>query len=236
MRRKLCLLLILCLSLTGCGLTVPALYDQALFHLGAGEYAAARQLFEQLNGYGDAHRCALYCAALEAVAAGETQRARADFLNLGDFLQSRLWLRWLEARQFESQGLLDEAQAAYQALGSFHDSAQRAGRMEELIPKRDYAAACAHQALGDWLSAWELFTALGAYEDSADRARLCQEKMFEQALRPVHEAMVRGDHAEALALLETPDIPLTEWMCAQLDQLRQTCGAALTVTAGETEP
>jgi len=232
---KTSLLFVLCLCLTGCGLSAQTQYEQAQWHLGAGEYAAAHRLFADLGSFADAQACALYCSALTALENGDLDRARADFTNLEGRYQSALYLRWLDAHALEAQGRLEEAREGYLALGSFYDSPQRALRMNDLIPQRDYRAAVTLKAAGEWLQAWELFSALGDYEDSAAQALACQERLFETALSPIRLALEGNDHARALELLKGIDLPLTPTMEAQLEQLQTACHSALYARAVRAE-
>jgi len=222
-------------SLTACGMHSQTLYEQAQWYLGTGEYAAARGIFSELGGFEESDRYALYCAALEALAAGETDRARADFTNLEGFLQSDLYLSYLDARDLEAAGQLDEAREEYRALGSFSDSQEKAQRLDKLIPQRDQAAARTYMALGDYEKAYEAFLALGEYEDSPQQAAACQAKLFDAAMGPVKAAMGGGDHQRALTLLEAIDFPLTELMQGQVNQLQETCRAALYARAAQKE-
>ena len=222
-------------GLTACGMTSQALYEQGQWYLGMGEYRAALEVFQGLGGYEDAWRCALYCSGLIALEEGDEARARADFTNLDGFLQSRMYLNYLDARAMETNGRIDEAQQAYRALGSFEDSHDRAERLGEMIPRRDYNAAQSLKALGQYREAYEAFTALGDYENSAALALQCQERLFEQAMTPLRTAMAQGNYEGALEKLSQVDFPLTELMQDQLDQLGETCRAALYARATQLE-
>ena len=237
-KKKTALALVMVMLLGGlaaCGMNSQSLYEQGQWYLGAGEYRAALGIFRELGGYEDAWRCALYCSGLIALEEGEMDRARADFTNLKGFLQSDLYLSYLNARTMEAAGEIDKAKAAYLALGSFEDSYDRALRLEALIPQRDYAAAQSLMALGQYEKAYEAFNALGDYENSRQMALNCQEKLFELALTPSREAMAQGDYAKALELIDQVGFPLTDLMQTQLDQLAESCRAALYAQAAQLE-
>ena len=68
-----CAALIVCCCLLLCGCTASAQerYERGQMYLGFGDYATAREIFQQLGGYGDAEKYALYCAARQAMADGD---------------------------------------------------------------------------------------------------------------------------------------------------------------------
>lgn len=214
-------------ALTGCGVDNQERYEQGQLYLGYKDYETARQIFQELGEYEDAGRYELYCAALMALQAGDTARAQADFSNLEGFKSSDLYLAYLEAQALETAGELEAAQAEYQALGSFGDSADRAGRLQGLIPQRDYASAQTLMAVGQYRQALAAFTALGDYENSAQLAAACQEQLFQEALNQCRQPFAAGAYEKALEAIARVDLSLTPAMQAQLDQLAESCRAAL---------
>ena len=145
MKRLLSLLLLLslCLTLCGCTLSNRDYYERAQLYLGSGDFATAAELFSQLGEYEDSADYALYCAALYALQEGELDLARTNLTQVAPFKSSGRYLRMVEAMTLERSGDLEGALAAYDALGSFENSADAAERLRAAIPKKKLEHASA---------------------------------------------------------------------------------------------
>ncbi len=73
------------------------------------------------------------------------------------------------AEKLEQDGKYEEAIKAFEALGSYSDSAERAKGAQEKIYARNYAAADKLEQDGKYEQAIKAFNALGNYSDSAER-------------------------------------------------------------------
>ena len=82
------------------------------------------------------------------------------------------------ALALEEAGDYEAAVAAYDALGDYRDSQQRAAACKEANAasgtERAYQAALALEASGEYESAVRAYKVLGSYKDSRDRAAACE--------------------------------------------------------------
>jgi len=94
-----CAALIVCCCLLLCGCTASAQerYERGQMYLGFGDYATAREIFQQLGGYGDAEKYALYCAARQAMADGDWTLAEANLRLIDPFASSTWCLQYIDA-------------------------------------------------------------------------------------------------------------------------------------------
>lgn len=103
-------------------------------YLGFGDYATAREIFQQLGGYGDAEKYALYCAARQAMADGDWTLAEANLRLIDPFASSTWCLQYIDAARLAEEGDLAGALEGFEALGSFLDSDARARSLRAEIP------------------------------------------------------------------------------------------------------
>lgn len=238
MKRILSLLALLCLGLTATGCTRPRMadyYEDAHFYLGAGEYESAAALFAQLGEYRDAGAYTLYCQALQAIADEEYALARATLTTIAPFKSSERYLAWLDALALEEDGELEEALAAYEALGAFADAPQAAERLRKAIPEAAVRQGRELMAKGEYAAAKALFLSLDGYGQSAVLAKSCQNAMDKAAYQAAEAMLDEGDAWGALAAFQALGDTLdaskraaecTDALLAELDEKYQQVTAA----------
>jgi hypothetical protein len=192
MKRILPLLTLICLGLTTTGCTRPGeadYYEDAHFYLGAQEYESAAALFEQLGEYRDSADYALYCRALQAIVDEEYDLARATLTVIAPFKSSERRLAWLDALALEEDGRLEEALAAYEALGAFANAHRDAERLRKAIPEAAVRQGRELMAKGEYAAAQELFLYLDGYGQSAVLAKSCQNALDKAAYKAAEELL-----------------------------------------------
>ena len=101
-------------------------------------------------------------------------------------------------------GQYAEAMEAFEALGGYRDSAERAGSCADAIMEPQYEDAHHLFENGQYAEAMEAFGALGGYQDSAERAEACRtilDGRYEAAL----EAFEAGYYETAREVFEALD-------------------------------
>lgn len=205
MKRLLPLLALLCLGLSATGCTRPGVadyYEDAQFYLGAQEYESAAALFAQLGEYRDSADYALYCQALQAIADEEYDLARANLTAIAPFKSSERCLAWLDALALEEDGRLEEALAAYEALGTFANAHQDAERLRKAIPEAAVRQGRELMAKGEYAAAKDLFLSLDGYGQSEVLAKSCQNALDKAAYQAAEELLQAGDAWGALAAFQ----------------------------------
>lgn len=171
------------------------IYTPAAEAMEAGDWTRAAELFAGIPGYRDAdekYRQCVYQAALEAVEAGDYEKARALLAGLPEDDEDAANLRkvcvYEPAAAAAAEGRYSEAAVAFESLGDYKDSPERA---------RDahYLEAAALFDAGNFAGAYEQFAALGDYKDSADRAK---EARYAQA-----NALMNGEQYSEAAVIFT---------------------------------
>lgn len=159
-----CAALIVCCCLLLCGCTASAQerYERGQMYLGFGDYATAREIFQQLGGYGDAEKYALYCAARQAMADGDWTLAEANLRLIDPFASSTWCLQYIDAARLAEEGDLAGALEGFEALGSFLDSDARARSLRAEIPSRELERIASLVENGHYDQARNLLSALDA--------------------------------------------------------------------------
>ncbi len=75
-----------------------------------------------------------------------------------------------EAARLQTEGKLEEAAAAFEALGSYRDAADRAEQCRADLQEENYQNALGLEDAGELRSAFALFSAMPGYKDADDRA------------------------------------------------------------------
>ena len=180
----LLVLMLLAVCLSGCGGNnsntaepwaeptkepVDSKYSRAQTLLSENQYAEAAALFDELGGYEDAVRLAMYCKAAAAGESGDCEAAIASFTVLDDFRDSKLMVVYYRGRQYEyaaetaDKGMnLVEAARTYETLGMFRDSRER---MEACL-EGAYAEAGELAQKGEYYSAALIYNEILDYKDS----------------------------------------------------------------------
>lgn len=158
-----------CLLLCGCATSAQERYERGQMFLGFGEYATAQEIFQQLGGYADAEKYALYCAARQAMEDGNWALAQANLRLIDPFASSGWCLQYIDAARLAEEGSLAEALAGFEALGSFLDSDARAQTLRAEIPARETDRIAALIENGRYDQARSLLEALA---DSPERDAL----------------------------------------------------------------
>lgn len=102
------------------------------------------------------------------------------------------------ADALEMAGKLEEALQAFEALGGYSDSAERAAGIPEKIYARDYATADKLERGRQFEAALKAFKALGRYSDSAERAKGVQEKIYAQDYDEAEALEKAGKYKQAM--------------------------------------
>ena len=147
-------------------------------------FADAAVLFDELGGYEDSSKLAMYCKAASAGESGEYDTAFSSFKLLGDYKDSPLMIPYYEARREESHAVSDNqpdwrkwitAADMYDALAVFRDSQTRA----ESCRKAAYNYAVQRSEEGDHYTAIQVLERLGEYSDSPLLSRYTEAKRQE---------------------------------------------------------
>ena len=149
-----------CLLLCGCAISAQERYERGQMFLGYGDYATAREIFQQLGGYADAEQYALYCAARQAMVQGNWDLAQANLRLIDPFASSGWCLQYIDAARLAEEGDLNGALEGFEALGSFLDSDARAQALRTEIPERELSRVAALVENGRYAQARSLLEAL----------------------------------------------------------------------------
>lgn len=239
MKRILCLVAFMTLlPLTGCTVTADGSYRHAQLLLGRGEFTRAAGLFDRLGEYRDAADYALYCAALEALRQDQPDLARRNLALIAPFKSSDLYLRYIGAAEMERSGDLEGALRAFEALGSFEDSLERAAQLRQAIPRRTLEEALVLMQERNWAQAEALLESLDGWGDSAALAQECRHRQRQERYLAADALYAAGDLASALAAFEAMgdvlDAPARALACRSglYRQLEAGYAAATLTTAG----
>lgn len=155
-------------------------YLEAQQLLEAGQYEVAASAFDELGVYSDAADKAKearyqYALSLKDSGAAYAQRAYELFSQLTDYKDSSSQAKAYEEAYSAAKALLDNrdydgAEAAFQALGSYADSA-------DMQMKSRYQKAMSLLEDGQFAEAYALFVRLGAYADAVDMQSETQYRM-----------------------------------------------------------
>ncbi len=167
-------------------------YQKALRMVENGREEEAVAALEALNGYSDSSnqielakeriRGKRYAAAEQLEKEGRYAEAYdifadADMEAFGDSparaavvadkaAEQKRQKDYADAAELYASGKLEEAEAIYQALGDYRDSAAKLAETQNAIRTRDYAAAKEALEKADFARAVELLSNLGDYQDS----------------------------------------------------------------------
>ena len=190
----LAVLLCMALTLTSCGSRdIGEYYEAAQLYLGCKDYAYAAELFEQLGEYADSADYALYARALQAIEEENFALARANFEAVNPFKSSGRYLMYLDARDEEADGKLEDALALYEKLGSFMGANQAVERLEKAIPEAAIKEGRALMNKGDYVAARELFLSLDGYGASKALADNCTLALNKAAYSEADKLEESGD-------------------------------------------
>lgn len=185
-------------------------YNAAMADMKAGDYTAAAEAFEALDGYKDSSEKVIECntamdynAALALKDSGEYETAIKEFKALGDYQDSAAQIEACKAAikdrdynaavaKMESNDY-EGAIEAFSALGEYSDSAAQIEVCKTAIKDRDYDAALALLGSGEYKKAKKAFKALDGYKDSEDKIKEC------------NEGIKKNDYDAAMALKENGD-------------------------------
>lgn len=190
----LAVLLCMALTLTSCGSRdIGEYYEAAQLYLGCKDYAYAAELFEQLGEYADSADYALYARALQAIEEENFALARANFEAVNPFKSSGRYLMYLDARDEEADGKLEDALALYEKLGSFMGANQAVERLEKAIHEAVIKEGRALMNKGDYVAARELFLSLDGYGASKALADNCTLALNKAAYSEADKLEESGD-------------------------------------------
>lgn len=226
----LTLTLLMVLSLAGCSSSTQSLYEQAQIYLGTQEYLDAASMFEQLGEYSDAADYALYARALDALESGDQLLARNTFTSLGNFKSAPRYLAYLDAEQLAFAGEIDEALMAFEKLGVFYHSADRADDMRVLRRQATLHQAELQLKAGNIEAAQELIGPYAATDEGKALMNSCDTALKHAAYDAAQALYAAGSYLEAYDAFIALDDTLDAASRAQL------CRAALYRQAEEAYP
>lgn len=189
------LICILALLLTGCQSSDERKYSQAQKLMSKGEYDAAAEIFQEIQGYEDANQFSMYAKALSYAERGEYDIALQALETLGDFRDSNQQKIYYEARSYADIGdyySLSQAKETYGQIPLFRDVSERVQAIDEAI-KAIYDAAIQSGESGNFMDAYEQLYAMSEYEDARLYADYYNARYQEEL----------GDTEEALYVLYT---------------------------------
>lgn len=207
--------------------TAEAKYQRAQSLLAENRFAEAAALFDELGGYEDSVRMAMYCKAVAAGEGGDYEIALTSFELLGDYRESALMRVYYAARRDEDIAAADsskwngwtDAAKGYDSLALFRDSRERAQACREAA--YSYAVLCAGDAEYD--TAVQVLRELNGYEDSRqlsiyyEAARLIDMKKYEDARKLLVSLGDYRDAEEILSGLPELDAPVTATLSFKFD-------------------
>ena len=156
-------------------------YKKAEAMLDAGDYSGAIAAFGALGSYKDsAERLSAATAAREeelnaAAAAREEELNAAAYGRAAELLKA---------------GRYDEAIKAFEALGSYRDSAA-------MVQEAAYQYAKDLFGKTDYKNALSVFNSLNGYKDSADQAAACEEAILEETYSEAQSLMEKQQYLAA---------------------------------------
>ena len=207
MKKRICLLLLISLFLTGCAGADERSWQTGQKALAGENYAEASAAFEKAGSFQDAGRLKQYADAWQLLEGGEFESAADIFWSLEDFKDSSLMISYCLGRKqealLEAACASDDADAAadscreavrlYSSLSLFRDSDERAAACRELIS----AKSTSWMSLGAYREAASGFAALGDYQGSAGLQQYCSAALLLQ----------QGSFVEAADLFsQIPDV------------------------------
>lgn len=128
-----CILALLLFTLCGCSIINDQVdkYNRAQKKLNSGDYDAAIELFEELNGYENSVKYITYAKCLKLGEAGDHESAIRGLETLGTFAAADLDKLYYTGRMLEAAGKKEEAINAYRGLPTYRDSADRQKALED---------------------------------------------------------------------------------------------------------
>ena len=192
-------------------------YEHAQRYLGCGEYEMAAHVFDQLGEYRDAAAYSLYARALEALAAGDHALARTNMALVDPFKSSGLYLAYLDALALKESGALEDALAAFEALGTFAESAEMATALRTAIPLQQLARCEALVEAGAYDEALALLAQIPVSEASEALRESCRQGIlraqYDQACLLYQQKEYEAALAAFEALGEVLDAPARVTLC-----------------------
>ncbi len=173
-RKKLVLILLLALTvlcLSSCQESNESKYKSAQDLLSKGQYEEAIKKFEELAEFEQAASYLAYCKAIQAGTSGNFKDAVSQFEALADFEESVQYKTYYQTRISEDEIGAKGAEAwedklavatAYESIGEFQDSKERADKLRQEV--HDLAVNDATEL--DYEAAITKLTALGEFGDS----------------------------------------------------------------------
>ena len=199
--------------------SAPFTYQRAQAYLSKGEYQSAAQTFEQLGGYEDSTKLAMYCRAIMQAEMGNYENAISSFQTLGNYKDSPFRIVYYTGMGYEAAGkdeknsscnyeLLESAVEEYERIPLFLDSAVRAESLSMRIAEIKetlYAEAVVSAENGQYPEAQAIFFRLGDYSDSENRIQYYQIRHIEDGIdcdNPDYLMTVYGLYKEMAGYLD----------------------------------
>ena len=159
---------------------------------------AALPLFRDCDTRVSRIRDELYAGSKEWMNQGSYEKAAAGFAALGDWQDCAPLLKYCEAGALEAQEQYVEAAEHYEEIPDMLDASARA----EAARGKAYELAVSLQGSGDYLEAFNLFSALGSYRDA-------EAQRDSSSVLLVRTRLQSGAYADALKqylLLSDPSV------------------------------
>lgn len=184
-------------------------YVKAQKLLNERRYDKAIAAFEELSGFEESAKFIMYCKCLAQGDAGEFELAINNLIPLSDFKEARFEIAYYEARALERSAQYERAQAKYQTILMFRDSAERCAALPDLILERDLRVAVSMMNFGDYTGAIELLARITAHPEAEAALNEChyQLALIDEAngnIRAACKAFAElADHADCKQRLST---------------------------------
>lgn len=193
------------------------LYEPACQLLEAGDYAAAKAMFDKILTFRDSLEKSWQCSEAlgqAAMDAGDYALAREI---LGEAMDYEPALALLKESYYAPAVALQEAGNAEGALELFASIPEYKDTNDRVLQLR-YGQAAGQLAAGDYAAAVQSFEALGEYEDSAEQLASARRSLARQMIKD-------AEYAAAIAQLET--LEGDEEAAAMLQEAHYTWGKQL---------
>ena len=184
--KRLSVLLMCLLLLTGCTQTRPKTYDEAVDLFAAGQYAEAAEAFERLGSRAAAPTYAAYSRGLVLYEQGQYAAAAPYFEKTQDFMYGKERYRYCNAHGHLEAGDIPEAANGFLNLGDFEDAPLW----------YEYCAARLAEENKDYENALYSYEAAGNLADAEDRLYNLRGQIYNRAI----EFKKEGNYSDAIIL------------------------------------
>lgn len=197
MKKALCIILALIVTVLLAACSPQSVYDDAKALMESQEYELAKEKFEKIPDFEDstelAKECADELAYIEAnkhISDGNFEAARDVLASIRLYkdcdtllLNVRNEISYAEAKGLMDTDKFEEAAVIFQTILSFNDSEQLYLECNTAIENENkYQEAVAVFNAGNYIDAYASFNELSNYKDSEEKVKTCSQKAYEEAV------------------------------------------------------